>query len=901
MDQIYRKRLFKSFMWSIPIGIGLFLLTLYPFDGGRPTVTFKQIDPAKIEGQGANYRMEFEEHTVGLELEHQESVALSLEGGAMSAPRKELNQVKYQDVYQGVDWVFYDKKDGNIGYDFVIEPGADPNQVRLNLEEVEGYYVNNEGSLVIPVPSGEIHHSAPTTYQEINGKKVMVESAFQVEEKENGATSVGFEIGDYDTTHELIIDPTIAFFACAITLDRLTVSGCYLDNSGNSKATVSVEVGWTMAPVGESIEVSLGAQTHTIDLNIPVQREDGTFSGAIKPLISPQVVSFEIDADGAGGTIDATFSTTTSCNNSINFTAPANCDADPCPGGSGVLGGTVYADNNFDGIRQAGETSRIEGVSVRIYECDGDGNSVLVDTQTSDAYGDYYFTGLDDGASYRIEFDLPAGLNFLEPVAQGTDNETNVTFVNAPACGVDFGVIDPIDYSPSNPLVFTPCYVNGDRSHGTVSGVDALVAFSYSAEDLFTDNGQGPSTVATVSEVGALWGLGYNRATEEIYSAAVIRRHSDLGPLGMGGIYVTDVNTMSTQTFIDLNADLGINVFDPSDPLTRDLAGKSLVTPNHDVEAFEKVGKIGIGDIDFNFNGDTMYVMNLYLQTIHAIDFTDYNANGTLPTAGDVTNFVIPDPGCTNGTMRPWALKSHKGKVYVGVVCDASTGTESDLRAIVYEMHPSTGAFVEIFNFPLTYPKGAPFTRPISTFEMATQSGWYPWTDVYTETFPFGIGAGIHPTPILMDIDFDIDGSMVMAFGDRTAMQWGFINYAPDINNTTTYNSFAGGDLLRAFSRGNTFILENNAKAGPATGAAQDNFQGPGNGEFYEDNMVIYANGAPYNGTIPGCIPNYSWEVWRFCREVESPLLPLWIRQRLPSHYPIAMIRQRLMRRVPEG
>ena len=88
---------------------------------------------------------------------------------------------------------------------------------------------------------------------------------------------------------------------------------------------------------------------------------------------------------------------------------------------------------------------------------------------------------------------------------------------------------------------------------------------------------------------------------------------------------------------------------------------------------------------------------------------------------------------------------------------------------------------------------------------------------------------------------------MVIGFGDRGAYQTGHINVAPDgdtgtLSNGTSvyYSGHVGGDILRAFSDGNgTYVIENAAKAGPSTGYEPTNNQGPGFGEFYNDDFII--------------------------------------------------------------
>ncbi|MVM38912.1 hypothetical protein GO730_17465 [Spirosoma sp. HMF3257] len=197
------------------------------------------------------------------------------------------------------------------------------------------------------------------------------------------------------------------------------------------------------------------------------------------------------------------------------------------------------------------------------------------------------------------------------------------------------------------------------------------------------------------------------------------------------------------------------------------------------------------------------------------------------------------------GTRRIWGLKTYQGKVYIGTVCDASTSKDkSDLRAVVYAYTPGTGnslgsggTYTVVFDFPLTYPKGAPDRTDFSL------RGWFPWEDTFANLRVVGTDNFIiNPQPILTSIEFDIDGSMVLGFNDRTGLQLGYQNFSPNPPNETHYSNISGGDILRAYFSNGTYVLENGGKAGPNTGSSTNNNQGPGGGEFYNDDF--YYGGA---------------------------------------------------------
>ncbi|MBL7826087.1 MAG: hypothetical protein JNJ57_05610, partial [Saprospiraceae bacterium] len=477
---------------------------------------------------------------------------------------------------------------------------------------------------------------------------------------------------------------------CSVTISRVDVSSCYYYNN-QSKATVSVEVAWTDAP-GGNITVTLGAQSRTI-----------APSGLI---VSPQVVAFEIDANGASGNISASFNL--SCLDSDTYTAPNACIPTTCPGGAGVIGGKAFIDYNQDGVQQSGETNVQAGVEVRIYGCDASGASTFLSATTTDIDGNYYFSGLTDGQTYRVEFALPAGLIAKDYRLgnNGADSRTTVQFVNSPTCSTDIGVFIPSDFCDSNPQVFIPCYTRGNPlAGGNVAGDPALVGFPYDAN--------GPVNMGLItmyadqSQVGSTWGVAYDKKRKRVYSASFLRRHTGLGPLGLGGIYLTDMTlppATSTSNFVNLSA-IGVNLGTVSSNVARGLL-PDRNQPNSDPEGFQKVGKVGVGDIDITDNGDTLYFINLNTREMQSLRL-DNDGNPATPythVASDVSTYPLPAIGCSGGTLRPWGMKVFKGQVYVGAICDAQTSqNRSDMRAYVLRFTPGPNTWTTIFDFPLTY------------------------------------------------------------------------------------------------------------------------------------------------------------------------------------------------------
>ncbi|MCB0183531.1 MAG: hypothetical protein KDE31_04665, partial [Caldilineaceae bacterium] len=198
-----------------------------------------------------------------------------------------------------------------------------------------------------------------------------------------------------------------------------------------------------------------------------------------------------------------------------------------------------------------------------------------------------------------------------------------------------------------------------------------------------------------------------------------------------------------------------------------------------------------------------------------------------IPAGTLASSNVIPDPGCVGGAWRPFGLKYYRDSLYVGGVCDAqSSQLKSDLQAYVYRFTPGGNTFTQVLVFPLDYP------RPNGP-NAGCNYPWNPWLDTLS-TVCTTAARMMYPQAMLSDIEFDIDGTMILGLNDRTGHQFGYDNYGPTSSNTL-YHGRGLGDILRATNNNGTFVLENNATSGSLTTAGANNNQGPGGGEFYYD------------------------------------------------------------------
>jgi hypothetical protein len=535
--------------------------------------------------------------------------------------------------------------------------------------------------------------------------------------------------------------------------------------------------------------------------------------------------------------------------------------------------GTVFRDFNANGVKETNE-SLLSGVVVNAYNA---ANTLCGTTTTTSASApNYSLSGCGTGA-VRVEFIIPSSggctLNNLIDFTSGGGSSygSSVQFASGNSSNINFAVNAPEDYFlPSeSPKLYVPCYINGDPANANVAAADAFVGVNYNATS--------PTQyVATVGQIGSTWGVAFSKQAQKIFTSAILKRHVGLGPLGSGGIYMMDPVTNTVTNWLDLDvigiATRGAGTYTGPGPLgpvipfspvigtndERDL-GNGLNQPSHDAPAFAQIGKLSLGDIDISDDGRYLFVMNLYDKRVYRIDLVN-PSNPEAPTLANVssrvTSWLVPNPGCVNGEHRPYALEFARGNLFVGLVCSGETGgSNADMDAYVYQVtNFSAGTYSTLFSIPLDYDKGYAFTHFGNIPDAEATKGWFPWTD--DASFTANFYGDSYPQPILSDIVFDTDGSLILGFMDRFGHQGGFNNYNP--HNTQLMVTIIGGDILRAYFDPTTcsYELENNAKEGVASPkaatAGAGNGQGPGGGEFYFDECFDCNTAGFHQETVMG-------------------------------------------------
>jgi uncharacterized repeat protein (TIGR01451 family) len=503
------------------------------------------------------------------------------------------------------------------------------------------------------------------------------------------------------------------------------------------------------------------------------------------------------------------------------------------------VSGNVFRDINANGTLDAGELPEA-GIRVVAYNSNGDSLTQVITVNTLNGGGDNYsFTGLS--LPIRLEYRVPNYLFAVNGMASGT----SVQFFSAINIAANLAVSYPMSYCQTNPDVIMSCFVAGNPEGGGTGGtLDALVRFPYNSAGSAT----APTKVASASQIGACWGSVYQRESKKLVLSSFIKRHTGLKTEGLGGIYIANLTTApgTPSTYIDIE-NYGINL-GGSAIASRAALPTSATGTSADPLAMINMGKVGIGSIDLSDDGKVLWGVNLFSKEIFSFQIGNPVKPAASVSNADFASYAIPNPGCTNGVARPWAIECFEGKIYVGLICSGENagGSQANLFAYVYKFDPKTNVWdaTPVASFSLNYPKGDVHTN----YPLVDK--WETWTDVFTDLHDSGSAGSpaatrkMRPQPILSDIQFDKRGNMILGFMDRTGHQTGRAQV--NTGGTGLFNGYIGGDLLYLKANGTGgFTLENNATfIGGPTGSSAGNNQGPGNGEFFGNDFYEGVNGS---------------------------------------------------------
>ena len=178
-------------------------------------------------------------------------------------------KVLVKEVYPGIDQVFYGKgsearsqESGGLEFDFIVHPGADPKAIRL-AAETDNWKLENgkwrletgnskletspDGRVLLRTDAGEVRLGKPVVYEaESTVSSPESTAAFsrqstidnrqslQGQYKLTASNELRFELGTYDPTKTLVIDPRLNFISTFGGDEAAEGKAVAVDSAGNS-------------------------------------------------------------------------------------------------------------------------------------------------------------------------------------------------------------------------------------------------------------------------------------------------------------------------------------------------------------------------------------------------------------------------------------------------------------------------------------------------------------------------------------------------------------------------------------------------------------------------------------------------------------------------------------------
>ena len=145
-----------------------------------------------------------------------------------------FSKVRYSGVYPGVDLVYYGT-DGQLEYDFVVAPGADPSSIRVGFDgavprlDANGDIVLGRGQAGDGV---EVRLHNLVVYQESAGQRQPVAGRFELAADHQ----VRFALAEYDHRRALVIDPTVVYATYLGGTGNDSLWGLAVDSTGSAVA-----------------------------------------------------------------------------------------------------------------------------------------------------------------------------------------------------------------------------------------------------------------------------------------------------------------------------------------------------------------------------------------------------------------------------------------------------------------------------------------------------------------------------------------------------------------------------------------------------------------------------------------------------------------------------------------
>jgi len=149
--------------------------------------------------------------------------------------------VLYRDLWPGID-LQYGASVDRLKYTFTVRPGTAVDKINLAYSGATGLQVTDTGTLLITTPLESLEDGKPFAFQVVEGCRKEVSVCYAKNESDGVSFPYGFEMGSYDPTLPLVIDPGMIIFCGYLGgAARDWCRGMDVDEEGNVYVTGWVE------------------------------------------------------------------------------------------------------------------------------------------------------------------------------------------------------------------------------------------------------------------------------------------------------------------------------------------------------------------------------------------------------------------------------------------------------------------------------------------------------------------------------------------------------------------------------------------------------------------------------------------------------------------------------------
>lgn len=171
--------------------------------------------------------------------------------------------VTYKNLYPKTNLYIYQYGE-HLKYDFVLQPGADPSKIQLQIEGAQRQWIKN-GQLSIQTAFNKIFMQAPVAWQIIKGQKVAIGCTYELK-----GNILRFHLDNhYNAKYPLIIDPVLTFSTyTGSTADNWGFTATY-DHNGNFYAGgIAFDVGYPVVTGSFQTNFAGGSGFYRCDISI---------------------------------------------------------------------------------------------------------------------------------------------------------------------------------------------------------------------------------------------------------------------------------------------------------------------------------------------------------------------------------------------------------------------------------------------------------------------------------------------------------------------------------------------------------------------------------------------------------------------------------------------------------